>query len=63
MLIRLFIASSCKDKTTYELERVAPDRVVVKRSTSEEEGEDSFNFVEFTGKSFIKYRVVNLQDI
>lgn len=54
-----FIASSCSPYKTYRLEEVSPTRIVVKRSADE----PLTGFVEFAGKSLIKYNILNLDDI
>jgi len=56
-----FIEKSCTQFTTYRLEQVESSRSLVKRSV---DGSISLDgFVEFAGKSFIKYNILNLDDI
>jgi len=57
------IANQCRRKSSYLLEDVA--KVLVKRSATPTEGEvgKKFNFIEFGGKHFIKYNIVNINDL
>ena len=57
------IANQCRRKSSYLLEYVA--KVLVKRSATPTEGEvgKKFNFIEFGGKHFIKYNIVNINDL
>jgi len=57
------IANQCRRKSSYLLEDVA--KVLVKRSATPAEGEvgKKFNFIEFGGKHFIKYNIVNIDDL
>jgi len=52
------IESYCKDRKTYKLQEES--RILNKRSVSEN---NKFQFVEFSGKKFVKYNIVNLADI
>ena len=52
------IESYCKDRKTYKLQEES--RILDKRSVGEN---DKFQFVEFSGKKFVKYNIVNLADI
>jgi len=49
---------NCRDRTSYRLEDV--EKSLKKRST--EEGK-KYQFIEFGGKSFIEYNIVNLHDL
>lgn len=53
------IASQCRRRTSYLLEEV--EKVLVKRSAPTEG--KTFNFIEFGGKHFIKYNIVNIKDL
>lgn len=56
----IHIANSCKDKTSYLLEDV--DKVLVKRSAPAVKTGKS-EFIEFGGKHFIKYNIININDL
>lgn len=56
-----FIEKSCAPLTTYRLEQVESTRNLVKRSVDGSVSLDGF--VEFAGKSFIKYNILNLDAI
>jgi len=53
------IASQCRRRTSYLLEEV--EKVLVKRSAPTDG--KKFNFIEFGGKHFIKYNIVNIKDL
>lgn len=53
------IATQCRRRTSYLLEEV--EKVLVKRSAPTEG--KPFNFIEFGGKHFIKYNIVNFSDL
>lgn len=53
------IANQCHRRTSYLLEEV--EKVLVKRSAPTEG--KTFNFIEFGGKHFIKYNIVNFSDL
>jgi hypothetical protein len=64
---RYFIFSACTDKTIYRLEKVIGN-IIVKRSAEAAGDYDGtaagdYQFAEFTGKSMVKYNIVNLGDI
>lgn len=56
-----FIERSCSQFTTYRLEQIEASRNLAKRSADGHVSLDGF--VEFAGKSFIKYNIVNLDEI
>lgn len=58
----IFIERSCFSYKTYRLEEVTSTKILVKRS-ADNMGEPLHGFVEFAGKSLIKYNIVNLHEI
>ena len=55
-LFSVHIANNCRGRTSYRLEEVT----LVKRSVDPEK---KYQFIEFGGKSFIKYNIVNINDL
>jgi len=54
------IANNCRGRTSYLLEELGP-HFPVKRSA--EEDNLNYQFIEFGGKGFIKYNIVNMKDL
>merc|ERR1712018_551478 len=52
------IANNCRGRTSYLLEEV--EKLLVKRSPSDD---NKYQFIEFGGKGFIKYNIVNINDL
>jgi hypothetical protein len=61
-IFSFFIERSCFSYKTYRLEEVTSTKILVKRS-ADNQGEPLKGFVEFAGKSLIKYNIINLDEI
>ena len=60
LLFSFFIERGCINYKTYRLEEMSSTKILVKRSSDRQPLQ---GFVEFGGKSLIKYNIVNLGDI